>query len=223
MIDRADRATVLGGHRRGDALRARAPGEAAGDRGTLGDDGRRDRPARRQTRLCCSRRRRLRLLHLGPVDRHRPRPARAAPSDERRQVRLRRSPVGGEHPHGVRPGRRRLAPVGRGLAQRHPRRRLHPSQRAGLGSGRHQDVPHRQHDQLPAERRLRRRRGPHRRVRPALPNRARGCPTASPSTSMAASGWRCGLVRRCAVSTGPAAHWDRSDAGDSAVQLRVRT
>ena len=29
-----------------------------------------------------------------------------------------------------------------------------------------------------------------------------GCPTASPSTSMAVSGWRCGLVRRCAVSTG---------------------
>ena len=76
------------------------------------------------------------LLERRAADARRPRPPRTAPPHERRQVRLARTPVGRQHAHGVRARRRRPAPLGRPLTQRHRGHRLHPPERAGMERGR---------------------------------------------------------------------------------------
>ena len=203
VIDPPHRAALLGRHPRRPALRER-PRCRKPTRRDAGDDRGRSGAAPARRRLRGGGRGRPRLLERRAADGRRPRPPRTTPPHERRQVRLARTPVGRQHAHGVRPRRRRPAPLGRPLAQRHRGHRIHPPERAGMERAGHDHVPDRQHDQHRPRGALRRRRRPASANSPRSAGSTPDSPTASPSTSTARSGSPSGAAPRSTATTAPA-------------------
>ena len=168
---------------------------------SVGDHGRRGRAARTCRRVRRCGRRRLRLLDIRATRHHGSGATRGTPPDERRQMRLTRAPVGRQHPHAVRPGRRRASPLGRRPIERDDGRWTHPPERPGMESRGHHHVPDRQHDQRPPQRLVPSGRGRDRKVLHLVQDRPRAARRLGRRPRRLDLGGRLGRRARCAAST----------------------